>query len=126
MAELAKVDLANVIREECNPPMLEGDMSYHDITEQICSISEWKSTPKAWWVMISITGTMLMLLGGCLAYLVARGIGVWGNNSPAAGPGTLPISSGGSVSDTPVRSSPQFCFCCGRNGERPLIARLKR
>ena len=71
MAELAKVDLANVIREECNPPMLEGDMSYHDITEQICSITEWKNTPTAWWVMISITGTLLLMLFGCLTYLVA-------------------------------------------------------
>src|SRR4051794_41225660 len=40
-------------------------------------------TPKAWWVMISITGSMLLLLLCMLTYLVSRGIGVWGNNSPA-------------------------------------------
>jgi molybdopterin-containing oxidoreductase family membrane subunit len=83
MAELAKAELANIIREECNPPMLEGKMSYHDITEQISSITEWKKTPRSWWVMISITGSLLVLLAAMLTYLVARGIGVWGNNSPA-------------------------------------------
>ena len=76
-------ELANIIREECNPPMLGREMSYHDITEQISSNTEWKKTPKAWWVMISITSSMLLLLLCMLTYLVARGIGVWGNNSPA-------------------------------------------
>ena len=33
--------------------------------------------------MISITGSLLVMLGAMLTYLVARGIGVWGNNSPA-------------------------------------------
>jgi Ni/Fe-hydrogenase subunit HybB-like protein len=83
MAELAKAELLNIIREECNPPMLEGNMSYHDITDQISSITEWKKTPTAWWIMISITGTLLLLLLSMLTYLVSRGIGVWGNNSPA-------------------------------------------
>src|SRR6476469_847585 len=83
MAELAKAELADIIREQCNPPMLDREMSYHDITEQISSNTEWKKTPKAWWVMISITSSLLLLLACMLTYLVARGIGVWGNNSPA-------------------------------------------
>jgi molybdopterin-containing oxidoreductase family membrane subunit len=83
MAELANAELAKLIREEVNPPMLDGKMSYHDITEQISSNTEWKKTPTAWWVMISITGSLLVLLGCMLTYLVSRGIGVWGNNSPA-------------------------------------------
>ena len=39
MAELAKAELADIIREQCNPPMLEGKMSYHDITDQISAAS---------------------------------------------------------------------------------------
>jgi Ni/Fe-hydrogenase subunit HybB-like protein len=76
-------ELLDLVREECNPPMLGREMSYHDITEQISSNTEWKKTPKAWWVMISITSSLLLLLACMLTYLVARGIGVWGNNSPA-------------------------------------------
>ena len=66
-------DLASVIREECNPPMLTGDMSYHDITDQIASITEWKKTPRIWWVLISFTGTLLLLLLCMLTYLVSTG-----------------------------------------------------
>jgi Ni/Fe-hydrogenase subunit HybB-like protein len=76
-------ELLDLVREECNPPMLGREMSYHDITEQISSNTEWKKTPKAWWVMISITSSLLVLLVCMLTYLVVRGIGVWGNNSPA-------------------------------------------
>ena len=74
-------DLAHIIREEYNPPMLEGNMSYQDITEQISAITEWKKTPKSWAIMLSITGLMLLMLIGMLTYLVATGIGVWGNNN---------------------------------------------
>lgn len=76
-------DLASVIREECNPPMLSRDMSYHDITEQISGVTEWKKTPKQWWILITITSSLLLLLLAMLTYLVSTGIGIWGNNSPA-------------------------------------------
>ena len=58
-------------------------MSYHDITEQISGVTEWKKTPRQWWILITITSSLLLLLLAMLTYLVSTGIGVWGNNSPA-------------------------------------------
>ena len=74
-------DLAIDPQAELNPPLVLGNPSYHEVTEQISEITEWQ-TPKAWYVMTAITGLITLNLVGMLTYLVARGIGVWGNNSP--------------------------------------------
>ncbi|BDC48233.1 polysulfide reductase chain C [Bryobacterales bacterium F-183] len=66
---------------EVNPPLVLGGQSYHDVTESVSSISEGK-TPKQWYILISITASITVMLFGMLAYLVANGIGVWGNNAP--------------------------------------------
>ena len=74
-------DLAIDPQAELNPRLVLGNPSYHEVTEQISEITEWE-TPKAWYVMTAITGLITLNLAGMLIYLVARGIGVWGNNSP--------------------------------------------
>lgn len=51
------------------------------ISDYVSSIVEAK-TPSWWWVAISITGTLLLVLIACTTYLVATGVGVWGNNHP--------------------------------------------
>ena len=35
-----------------------------------------------YWIVLSFTGTITVLLGAMLTYLVSTGIGVWGNNKP--------------------------------------------
>src|SRR5271169_2286234 len=74
-------DLAIDPQAELNPPLVLGNPSYHEVTQQISEITEWE-TPKAWYVVTAITGLITLNLIGMLTYLVARGIGVWGNNSP--------------------------------------------
>jgi Ni/Fe-hydrogenase subunit HybB-like protein len=66
---------------EVDPPLVEGDATYHGVTEQVSSIIESK-TPRNWYIAIAITATITLVLKAMLAYLVANGIGVWGNNSP--------------------------------------------
>jgi molybdopterin-containing oxidoreductase family membrane subunit len=69
---------------EVNPPLVQGGLDYHDVTEDISSITEAKvfETPLKYWVALAFTGAVTLMLGGMLAYLVATGIGVWGNNKP--------------------------------------------
>ena len=69
---------------ETNPPLIQGGKDFHQVTEDISSITEAKvfETPMKYWIALSITGTVLAMLGAMLAYLVANGIGVWGNNRP--------------------------------------------
>jgi hypothetical protein len=69
---------------ELNPPLVQGQPHLHDLTEKICGIVEGDviKTPLKYWITLgvtaSITGVLLLMLG----YLVATGIGVWGNNRP--------------------------------------------
>jgi Ni/Fe-hydrogenase subunit HybB-like protein len=77
MADLA---IQNPLHE-VNPPLVLGQPTYHSVTKQVSSIIEGK-TPKRWYIAIAITGSITILLKMMLAYLVARGIGVWGNNRP--------------------------------------------
>ena len=48
---------------------------------QVADIIEGK-TPRNWYIAIGITSMITLMLGAMLAYLVATGIGVWGNNAP--------------------------------------------
>ena len=66
-----------------NPPLVRAD-GYHDLTEQISTIIEGDvfKTPLKYWITLSVTGGIVLLLGAMLTYLVSTGIGVWGNNRP--------------------------------------------
>jgi Ni/Fe-hydrogenase subunit HybB-like protein len=66
-----------------NPPLVRSD-GYHDLTEQISTIIEGDvfKTPRKYWITLSITSSIVLMLGAMLTYLVSTGIGVWGNNRP--------------------------------------------
>jgi Ni/Fe-hydrogenase subunit HybB-like protein len=74
-------DLAIDPRMELNPPLVSGQSTYADLTNQISTITEVKP-PVQWYVAITISSMLALVLFGCLTYLVTTGIGVWGNNSP--------------------------------------------
>jgi len=69
---------------EVNPPLVQGGRDFHDVTDDISSITEAKvfETPMKYWIALACTGSVVLLLGAMLSYLVANGIGVWGNNRP--------------------------------------------
>jgi len=58
-------------------PLILGDKSYHQITEDVVRPIE-TAAPRAWWVAFSIALVMFLWGVGSLAYTVATGIGVWG------------------------------------------------
>ena len=74
-------DLAIDSRIELNPPLVQGGMTYADVSEKISGITENKP-PKQWYYLITVSTLMTVMLFGCLGYLVMTGIGVWGNNNP--------------------------------------------
>ena len=65
-------------------PLIENNPSLHDITNAVCAPVEQdvKKTPIGWIVSFIIALGLLGVFGGTVAYLVATGIGVWGNNNP--------------------------------------------
>ncbi len=64
-----------------NPPLVLGEPTYHEVTRTVAHITE-RKTPRAWYIAISITGSITLMLAAMLGYLFFTGIGVWGNNSP--------------------------------------------
>ena len=69
---------------EVNPPLIQGNPSYHQVTDKISSIVEAKvfETPMKYWITLAATGSIVLLMVAMLTYLVSTGIGVWGNNKP--------------------------------------------
>jgi molybdopterin-containing oxidoreductase family membrane subunit len=74
-------DLAIDPRMELNPPLVTSGATYAEVTDQISALTENKP-PKQWYYAMGVALPLLGLLGFCLFYLVANGIGVWGNNNP--------------------------------------------
>ncbi len=60
-------------------PLILGNKTYHDITSDVVSPIENKAST-AWYVLISIAGLIAIWGLGCVVYLIATGIGVWGLN----------------------------------------------
>ena len=74
-------DLAIKPSEAVNAPLILGDLKYKDITNTVSEIVETR-TPRAWYIAISITIGITLLMKAMLGYLVVNGVGVWGNNQP--------------------------------------------
>lgn len=60
-------------------PLILGDKSYHQITEDIAKPIETKAG-KLWWYAFYIALVAFIYGVGCIAYTVGTGIGVWGLN----------------------------------------------
>ncbi len=60
-------------------PLILGDKTYHDITSDVVGPIENKA-PTGWYILITIAGLISLWGLGCIVYLIATGIGVWGLN----------------------------------------------
>ena len=64
-------------------PLILGNKTYHQITEDVCAPVEGKAN-KYWYIVFSIS-VMVALWGlGCILYTIGRGIGTWGLNTTVA------------------------------------------
>jgi molybdopterin-containing oxidoreductase family membrane subunit len=69
------------IKEIGETHLLPEGTTFHDITEAVCRISENKA-PRGWWLLFLPSLGLLGLMSAVIAYVLAMGIGVWGNNAP--------------------------------------------
>ncbi|RMF43711.1 MAG: hypothetical protein D6753_04415, partial [Planctomycetota bacterium] len=65
-------------RQRC--PLVLGGLDYRGVTDTVTNLNL-RATPTAWYVAFSISLALLSLLLVCLVYLLATGVGVWGNNN---------------------------------------------
>ncbi|MDZ4700907.1 MAG: NrfD/PsrC family molybdoenzyme membrane anchor subunit [Rhodothermales bacterium] len=64
-----------------DPPLITGNLSFHDITTMVSLHTE-KKTPLAWYAAFGFASSIAGLLLIMIAYLVWNGTGVWGLNNP--------------------------------------------
>src|SRR5690349_17810275 len=64
------------------PPVLEPGHTYATVTDQVAAIALSGKTPRSWFVGFAISFALLMVFLYAATYLVATGIGIWGNNVP--------------------------------------------
>ncbi|RKZ99869.1 MAG: hydrogenase, partial [Gammaproteobacteria bacterium] len=64
---------------EIRQPLILGEKSYGDITNDIVTPIENKA-PKGWYILIAISGLVALWGIGNIIYLVSVGIGTWGLN----------------------------------------------
>ena len=63
-------------------PVLTPGQGYTSITDKLVSIVFTKNTPKAWFAVLGIGFSLVMVLLIALTNLLLKGIGIWGNNIP--------------------------------------------
>ena len=64
-------------------PLVTNGRSFSDVTRIVTSAHE-RPIPKAWYVCMAVTLSLLTVLSATLGMLLSTGVGVWGNNSPTA------------------------------------------
>src|SRR6185437_9349584 len=60
--------------------LIQGPRDFHAITERVAGVVEAPTVP-AWKVFLCFTLSLVLVLAGSLYRLVAKGIGVWGENT---------------------------------------------
>jgi molybdopterin-containing oxidoreductase family membrane subunit len=73
---------ASVIVPSLDEPLVKGNHTYASVTDTVCKITERTQTPRAWYVAFAVSVSLTAMLFGLIGYLIATGVGVWGNNSP--------------------------------------------
>jgi Ni/Fe-hydrogenase subunit HybB-like protein len=91
MASIPATEFAQIAREHnadntvddprFRSPLVVGGKDFTTVTQTVAGVAE-RTPPPAWYVAFFISVTFLGLFGFCIAYLVATGVGVWGNNQP--------------------------------------------
>jgi molybdopterin-containing oxidoreductase family membrane subunit len=74
-------DQTAVVEDDIAPVIAPGH-TYSTVTDQISSIVLTKRPPRQWFIGFTIAFAVSMMLLYTIAYLLARGVGIWGINHP--------------------------------------------
>ena len=64
------------------PPLVTGEQTLHSVTETVSKIAERPKPPRAWYVAFAISSSLTLMFFSLIGYLIFKGTGIWGNNSP--------------------------------------------
>jgi molybdopterin-containing oxidoreductase family membrane subunit len=66
------------------PAVIGPGQTARSIIDKISSIVLTRDIARGWFLLLSITGMGVMVLGTAIAWLLIRGVGIWGINQPVA------------------------------------------
>ena len=64
------------------PPVIQPGHTYESITEKVSAIVLTRGTRRGWLIGLILCFALVMMMMGSIAYLLAKGIGIWGVNVP--------------------------------------------
>jgi Ni/Fe-hydrogenase subunit HybB-like protein len=65
-------------------PVIQPGHTFATVTDKISSIVLRRRTPLGWFLGVSVSSALMLMLFFSLAWLLARGVGIWGINVPVA------------------------------------------
>ena len=65
-------------------PVLAPSQTFETVSAQISDIVLYRKTPLFWWIMFGLGMTLFIVFGGAIAYLLGKGVGIWGIEIPVA------------------------------------------
>src|SRR5512142_1361108 len=66
------------------PPVILPGHTYATVTDKISAIVLSRRTPMGWFMLFGVCAFLSMILTYAIAYLLIRGVGIWGVNIPVA------------------------------------------
>jgi molybdopterin-containing oxidoreductase family membrane subunit len=63
-------------------PLIGPGHSFGSVTDKISSIVQTRTTPRGWWIGFGVTFALVVVLHFAIAYLLVKGVGIWGINIP--------------------------------------------
>src|SRR5947199_9368746 len=76
--------LAEQTTLEQSPPVIRPGYTFGSITDKISVITLSQPTSRRWWLGFAVTFALVLLLHYAIAYLLVKGVGIWGVNVPVA------------------------------------------
>jgi molybdopterin-containing oxidoreductase family membrane subunit len=75
--------LDNTLEDPTRPtPLILGGHTLTSLTDKVCGIAEKRETPLAWYLAITASSSLTLVMVAMIGYLVTTGVGVWGLNNP--------------------------------------------
>jgi len=66
------------------PPLTSPGQTFRSLDERVAGVTEMPRTPVTWYVAFAVSVALTGMLFALVGYLIATGVGVWGNNMPVA------------------------------------------
>src|SRR5258706_7944404 len=70
------------LKQKLHPAMVEGDHTFASVSDKIGDVTLKKRTPFHWFIGFAVAFMVAQLLLFTTMWLLANGIGIWGNNQP--------------------------------------------